>query len=281
MTTISILGAGELGGAVAHALARRQSAGRVLLVDAAAKPAAGKALDIQQSGPIEGFHTQLEGTDDLSRIVGSAVCVIADRFGSPSREWQGEDGLALLARIAPYVGDAVVLFAGVSHGALMALAAGEAGYRRQRLVGSASEAFAAAVRAIVAIEARCSPSEVMLTVLGAAPGLVVPWSEASIAGYALERVLSAAQVARIEARAARLWPPAAYTLGLAAAIVAEAVITTSRRAHAVMTVLDGEFGVRNRVGVVPALLAPHGIAHVRLPSLNTRERVLVESALGA
>jgi malate dehydrogenase len=281
LTTISILGAGELGGSVAHALARRQSARRVRIIDPAAGAAAGKALDIQQSGPIEGFHTRLEGTDDVTRITGSAVCIVADRFGAASPEWQGEDGLAQLTRVAPYIGDAVVLFAGGAQSDLMAKAATEAGLRRERIVGSAAEAFAAAVRAIVAMEARCSPSEVMLTVLGAPPQFVMVWSEASIGGYALERVLTPVQVTRIEARAARLWPPGAYTLGLAAALVTDAVLTASRRTLSVLTLLGGEFGVRNRIGAVPALLAPHGVAHVRVPLLSTRDRVLVETALGA
>lgn len=281
LTTVSILGAGELGGSIAHALARRQSAARVRIVDAAARVAAGKALDIQQSGPIEGFHTQLEGTDDVTRLTASAVCIVADRFGAPASEWQGEDGLAQLARVAPYIGDAVVLFAGTAQTDLMAKASREAGLRRERVVGSASEAFGAAVRAVVAMEARCSPSEVMLTVLGAPPQFVIVWSEASIGGYALDRVLAPVQVARIEARAARMWPPGAYTLGLAAAVVTEAILTASRRTMSVLTVLGGEFGVRNRVGAVPALLAPQGVAHVRVPLLSTRDRVLVETALGA
>jgi malate/lactate dehydrogenase len=163
----------------------------------------------------------------------------------------------------------------------MAKASREAGLRRERVVGSASEAFGAAVRAVVAMEARCSPSEVMLTVLGAPPQFVIVWSEASIGGYALDRVLAPVQVARIEARAARMWPPGAYTLGLAAAVVTEAILTASRRTMSVLTVLGGEFGVRNRVGAVPALLAPQGVAHVRVPLLSTRDRVLVETALGA
>jgi hypothetical protein len=48
-----------------------------------------------------------------------------------------------------------------------------------------------------------------------------------------------------------------------------------------MTVLGGEFGVRNRVGLVPCLLGPAGIREVRLPPLNARERVQIETALGA
>ena len=63
----------------------------------------------------------------------------------------------------------------------------EGGYRRERMVGSSSEAYAAAVRAIVAMEARCSPAEIQLSVLGVPPDLVVLWSEASIGGYAFSR----------------------------------------------------------------------------------------------
>jgi malate dehydrogenase len=280
MTTVAILGAGDLGGSVAHALARRESVSRVLLVDDAASVASGKALDIQQSGPIEGFHTQLEGTADIARIVGCAVVIVADRFGKPPAEWHGEEALAHLSRLAPYIGDAVVLLAGAAQADLLLALSLDGGYRRTRVIGSAPEAHAAAIRAIVAVEARCSPAEVMVTVLGAPRGFVVPWSDASIAGYALERVLSTVQVTRIEARAARLWPPAAYTLGLAAATTVEAIVNASRRARTVLTVLGGEFGVRNRVGALPVLLAPSGIVHVRVPSLNTRERVLVETALG-
>ena len=86
--------------------------------------------------------------------------------------------------------------------------------------------------------------------LGVPPdGLVVPWSEAAIGGFALERVLTPVQMARLEARTPRLWPPGPFALGLAAAVAAEAVVTASRRALSVLTVLDGEFGVRNRRGV--------------------------------
>ena len=98
----------------------------------------------------------------------------------------------------------------------------------------------------------------------------------------LERVLTQVQLRRLEARVARLWPPGPYALGLAAARVAEALVTSSRRAANVLTVLGGEFGVRDRVGTlaVPAR-RPTGIVHVRMPTLNTRERVQLETALGA
>jgi malate/lactate dehydrogenase len=88
-------------------------------------------------------------------------------------------------------------------------------------------------------------------------------------------------MARIEARAARLWPPGPFALGLAAARVTEALVRHSRRAFSVLMVLGGEFGVRGRVGAMPVTLSPAGIATTRVPTLNTRERVRLETVLGA
>ena len=282
MATVCIIGAGDIGGACAHALARGERVSRVLLVDGDGKVAAGKALDIQQSGAVDRFHVRLEGTDDVSRVAGCAVCVVADRFGRPAAEWQGEEGLAMLTRLASYAGDAPIVFAGALQDGLLHALAREGHVRRERLAGSSPEALIAAMRAMVAMEANCSPSEVDLTALGTPPsGFVVPWSEASIGGYSLERVLSQVQLTRIEARASRLWPPGPFALGLAAARVTEAMVRHSRRAFSVLMVLGGEFGVRGRVGAMPVNLSPSGIARARVPTLNTRERVRLETALGA
>jgi malate dehydrogenase len=281
MATVCIIGAGELGGAVAHALARGRQAGRVVLVDTEGSVASGKALDIQQSGVIEGSHTRLSGTDDFTRVIGCDVCVVADRVRPPAAEWQGDEGFAMIGRLAPFLADAPIVLAGPSPSELLVRLVREGSIRRERLIGSAPEALASAITAIVAMEARCSPSEVGLTVLGVPPaGFVVPWSEASIAGYSLERVLSQIQLTRLQARVPRLWPPGPFALGLAAARVVEAALTSSRRAFSIVAVLGGEFGVRGRAGTLPALLSTTGIVHARVPTLNTRERVQLETALG-
>src|SRR5688572_17211944 len=199
MTTVCIIGAGELGGAVAQALARGRQVGRIALIDTAGNVASGKALDIQQSGAIEGFHSGLSGTDDFTRVTGCDVCVLADRVGPPDSEWSGDEGLAMMTRLAALLGEAPIVVAGALQSELLRMMAGEGGVRREQLIGSAPEALAAAIKAIVAMEARCSASEINLTVLGAPPaGFVIPWSEASIAGYSLERVLSQVQLTRLE-----------------------------------------------------------------------------------
>ena len=280
MSTVAILGAGELGGATAHALSACGSVSRVLLIDLNGQVAAGKALDIQQSGAISAFATRLDGTTDPTRVAGWSVCVVADRSGQTASEWQREDGLETVARFARDAGAAPLVFAGTAQESLLRALAREAGIPRRRLIGSAPEALVAAVRAMVAIEAGCSVTEVSLSVLGRAPrGIVVPWVEASIGGYALEKALSQAQLARVEARLPRLWPPGPYTLGRAAADVVDAIVRSSRRPRCVTAVLEGEFGARGQVGAVPAYLGPSGIERTVVPALNTRERVQVEAAL--
>jgi malate dehydrogenase len=282
VTTAAIIGAGDVGGAAAHALATRDAVHRILLVDAAGSIAEGKALDIQQSGAITGFHTRLRGTRDLSRAAGCDVYVVADPAGPGGSPPAGQDDVAGMTWLARIAGRAPIVFAGPGHAPQMLVASRDAGVDRSRLIGSAPEALAAAVRAIVALEAGCAPGEVMTTVLGAPPdGFVVPWSDASIGGTALEQMLSTVQLARVEARVRRLWPPQPYALGLAAAVVAEGAIRSARRAFSVFALLDGEFGARNRVGAIPVLLSATGIVHRRVPALAARERTRLQTVLGS
>ena len=196
----------------------------MLLIDLSGQVAAARRSTSSSPGAISGFATRLEGATDPTRVAGCSVCVVADRAGQTPSEWRRDDGLETVARFARDAGAAPLVFAGTGQESLMRALAREAGVQRRRLIGSAPEALAAAVRAMVAIEAGCSVTEVSLSVLGARAAIVVPWVEASIAGYALEKVLTQAQLARVEARLPRLWPPGPYTLGLAAADVLDAII---------------------------------------------------------
>ena len=280
MTTAVVLGAGEIGGTAARAIAASDLVNRVLLVDPRATAAAGKALDIQQAGPITGVHTRLAATDDISVVAGCAVCVVADSL-STGDEGGADDDAATLRRMAPYLRATPIVFAGAAHADLIQYAGTEIGLNRARLIGSAVEAAASTIKALVALEAECSPRDVMLTVLGKPPsGLVVRWSEASVGGYGLQDVLSQAALARIEARARHMWPPGPYALGTAAARFAEAILCSSRQFFSAVTLLSGEFGVRNRPGALPVRLGAAGITYTRVPHLTPREGVQLQVALG-
>lgn len=280
MSTVAILGAGDIGGALARQLAATDLVSRIVLVDDLASVAAGKALDVAQSGPVDGYHTALTGTADLAAVVGAAAIVVADSAQAPATEWKDDAGLALLRRVAGLNQRAPIICAGAAQASLVEKGVTELGIARMRLIGSAAEALRSAVLAITALEAGAAPADLSLSVLGRPPQqIIVPWDEASIAGRTATQVLSAAQLARLDARIARLWPPGPYALASAATRLIQTAMTRSPRVHAAIVAVTREEGAPGRSAMMPITLRPDGIASLVTPSLSTRDRVRLETTL--
>jgi malate dehydrogenase len=278
MSDVAIIGAGELGGALAHALARRNVARAIRLIDEAGRVAAGKALDIAQAGPIECFSTQLSGSTDVSDAAGAAIVVIADRIGKG--EWQGDDGLMLLTRITQMAANAVIVCAGASQRELVDRGVGELRMTRARLFGSAPEALAGAARAIVALETNGSPGDVALTILGMPPRhIVIPWEDATIGGFSVTRMLDEPSRRRIAAKLPALWPPGPYALATAAVKAIDAMLGRSRRLSSCFVAPDHSAGARTRTAAMPARLGPSGIVEVVVPELSAHDRVALDNAM--
>ena len=277
-----VLGAGDIGGAFARELARLDLVSRLVIIDDLGNVAAGKALDVAQSGPVDGYHTALAGTNDVAAVVGAAAIVIADRATQPASEWQDDAGLAVLTRVAGLNQKAFIVCAGAKQASIIEKGVNEAGVTRLRLFGSAAEALRSAVIAITAAEANAAPSDIALSVLGRPPQhVIVPWDEASIGGRCATNVLSAAQLARLDARIARLWPPGPYALAGAAARLVQTAMTRSPRVHAAQVAVTREEGVPGRSAMMPVTLQPSGIASLVEPSLSTRDRVRFETTMRA
>jgi len=278
--TVVILGAGEIGGALARQLAALDLVSRIVLVDDFGTVAAGKALDVAQSGPVDRYHTAMAGSNDIAEVVGAAVVVVADRAGQPGAEWQDEAGLALLKRVAGLNQAAPLLCAGAGQSSLIERGVNEAGIARTRLFGTAGEALRSAVTAITALEAQASPSDISLTVLGRPPQqVIVPWDEGAIGGRSIAKVLSAAQLARLDARAGRLWPPGPYALASAAARIIRTAVTRGPRLHMATVAVTREEGTPGRSAIMAVTLQPSGIASIVTPALSSRDRVRYETSL--
>ena len=278
MQDVAIIGAGELGGALAHVLARRDAAGEIRLIDEAGRIAAGKALDISQAAPIDRFATRLSGSTDIATAAGAAIVVIADRPGGV--EWHGEEGLALLRQIGKMASAAIVLCAGASQRELVERGVREMGAGRSRLFGTAPEALGSAARAIVALEANGSPGDVALSVLGVPPShIVLPWDAATIGGFAATRVLDEPTRRRITARLPALWPPGPHALAAAASKVIEAILGRSRHRAICFVAPDDAEGTRMRTVALPVRLSTAGIAEVEQPPLNVHDRVALDNAM--
>jgi malate dehydrogenase len=278
MSDVAIIGAGDLGGALAHALARRNIARTIRLIDEAGRIAAGKALDIAQAGPIESFSTQLSGSTDVADAAGATVVVIADRIGKG--EWHGDDGSTLLTRLGQMTANAVIVCAGASQRELVDRGVGELRMTRTRLFGSAPEALTGAARAIIALAANGSPSDVALTMLGVPPGhMVIPWDDATIGGFSATRVLDEPTRRRIAAKLPALWPPGPYALATAAVKAIDAIFGRSRRLSSCFVAPDNSAGARRRTAALPVRLGPSGIVEVVLPELSGHDRVALDNAM--
>lgn len=282
MATAVILGAGEIGGALARQLAATDVVSRIVIVDDLANVAAGKALDIAQSSPVDRYHTTMSGTADIAAVVGAVVVVVADTAAQPSTEWKDEGGLVLIRRAAGLNQLAPIICAGANQAGLVERGVNELGVSRMRLFGSAPEALRSAIVAIVSLEAGVAPADVSLSVLGRPPQqIIVPWEEAAIAGRCATQVLSAAQLARLDARIARLWPPAPYTLAGAATRLIRTALTKTPRVHAALVAVTRDEGTPGRSAMMPVTLNPSGIAALVAPSLSTRDRVRFETTMRA
>ena len=278
MATVAILGAGDIGGALARQLAATDLVSRIVIVDDQASVAAGKALDVAQSAPVDGYHTALSGTNDVAAAVGAVAVVIADRAGQA--EWKDEDGLALLKRVAGLNQVAPIVCAGASQASLIERGVNESGLSRLRVFGSAPEAFRSAIVAITALEANAAPADISLSVLGRAPQhVIVPWDEAAIAGRTATQVLTAAQLARLDARIARLWPPGPYALASAATRLLRSALTRSPHVHAALVAVTRDEGVPGRSAMMPVMLQPAGIRALVAPALSSRDRVRFDTTM--
>ena len=279
MFDVAVVGAGELGGALAHSLARRDIVSMVHLVDESGSIAVGKALDITQSAPVDGFATRVNGAVDIATAAGASMVVLADH--ATGEEWGGDEGLALLRRLSTAAGGLpLVLCAGASQREMIERGARELRLPRSRLFGSAPEALASAIRAIVALESNASPRDIALTVLGVPPDhVVVPWEEATIGGLSAVNLLDQPARRRLDGRVAQLWPPGPFALAAAAVKVVEIVVRGSRQIVSAFIAPDDSEGRKMRAAALPARADTQGVVGIGVPPLTPHDRVALETAI--
>ena len=91
MTKISLIGAGQIGGTLAHLIGIKELVNEVVLFDVASGIAKGKALDIAQSSSVDGFNVKFSGTDKYEDIKDSDVIIIT--AGVPRKPGMSRDDL--------------------------------------------------------------------------------------------------------------------------------------------------------------------------------------------
>jgi malate dehydrogenase len=277
MAVIAILGAGPIGAAIAHRLAERGRCREIRLIDSAGSVAAGKALDIMQSGPIGRYDTRLVATDDPLAATGAEAIVFADEV--TGGEWQGDKGLARMQQLVRAGTTAPFVFAGPNQTWLMETSHVELKVAADRLVGTAPSGLVAALRAVVSVE--LGVNGVDLAVTGRPPEFVVGWSSATVDGALVTERVPAHRLAAISQSIRKLWPPAAQTIAAPTALVVEGLVIGSRRLHQALTILDGELGARRIAAMLPLRLGHGRVLQRVIPSLSPQERTQLGNELRA
>jgi malate dehydrogenase len=282
---LAIAGAGHIAGALAHRVASREHFREVRLIDESGTQASGKALDIRQAGPIERYDTRVTGHTSLDAAAGASVVAIADRVDGT--EWSGDAGLAMLRSLLPMAGEAALLFVGANQTWLMEAAYRELNVPASRMAGSAPGALEGALRALTALALDTAAVDIDLRISGRVPDrVVIGWSSALAAGSPLESVLAPHQRFAIAERAKGLWPPGPAALGSAAARVAEALASGSRRTFTCLVVGEGFADSadsyrlpRGMAMAMPVSIERGRVIKVRRPVLSVREQVEFDNSL--
>lgn len=278
MSTVAIIGAGPLGGAIARALAGRARVGEVRLIDPEGRIAEGKALDILQSSPVDAFNTRVTAATSYAAAAGADAIILADLVAGG--EVAGEPGLALLRQLARMEGTAPFLFAGGLQRELMTRAIAELHLAPHRLLGSAPLGLESAVRAVTAALIDASPADLAIGVAGVPPrDAVIGWDAATAFNRPIAEVLAPHHLSSITSRLQALWPPQTYTLASAATRVAEALVEGSRRRYTCFAAINVTGAARDVIAAVPVEIVKGGIGTALEPALSRHERTAFENGL--
>jgi malate dehydrogenase len=302
---IALIGAGMIGGTLAHLIGLKEL-GDVVMFDIADGVPQGKALDLAQSGAIEGFDANLKGTNAYADITGANVCIVT--AGVPRKPGMSRDDLLGInlkvmeqvgAGIKKYAPDAFVICITNPLDAMVWALQRCCGLPRQMVVGMAGVLDTGRFRRFLAEEMGVSVEDVSAFVLGGHGDDMVPLVRYStVAGIPLTdlvrlRWLSQERLNQIVDRTrkgggeivALLKTGSAYYAPASAAIqMAESFLKDKKRVLPCAAYLSGEYGVKGLYVGVPVVIGAGGVERIVEIDLNVQERTMfmksIESVKG-
>jgi malate dehydrogenase len=292
---IALIGSGMIGGTLAH-LAALKGLGDVVLFDVVEGMPQGKALDLLEAGPIEGYDVDLRGTNSYADIAGADVCIVT--AGVPRKPGMSRDDLlgtnakivtAVAAGIREHASSAFVIVLTNPLDAMVTLMKRGTGFPKQRVVGMAGVLDSSRYRTFIAQELKVSVTSVSAMVLGGHGDDMVPIRSAcTVGGVPVSRLISSARLDALEERTRKaggeivglLKTGSAYYSPAAAAIqMADAYLNDRKAVLPCAALLEGEYGLRDLYVGVPVQIGAGGVERVVEMDLTGTERdALFESA---
>ena len=301
---IALIGAGQIGGTLAL-LAGQKELGDVVLFDipAAEGIAKGKALDIAQLTPVEGFDTKYTGSSNYKDIAGADVIIVT--AGVPRKPGMTRDDLVENnARVIDSVGkgikenapDAFVIVITNPLDAMVGLMQEVTGFPPARVVGMAGVLDSARFRLFLAEEFNVSVEDVTAFVLGGHGDTMVPSIRYStVAGIPLtdlikmgwttheklEKIVQRTRDGGAEIVGLLKTGSAFYAPAASAIAMAESYLRDKKRVLPCAAMLNGEYGVKGLYIGVPVVIGAGGVERIVHVELNARERAMFEKSVEA
>ena len=285
---IALVGAGMIGGTLAH-LCALKGLGDVVLFDVIEGLPQGKALDLLEAGPIEGYDVHLRGTNDYADVRGADVCIVT--AGVPRKPGMSRDDLlGINAKIVGTVADNIKAYAPAAFvivltnplDAMVTLMKERTGLPKERVVGMAGVLDSSRYRTFLAEALHVSVTSVQAMVLGGHGDDMVPVrSHTSVGGIPVASLLPADRLDAIEARTRQAGGEivallktgsAFYSPASAALQMADAYLNDRKAILPCAAYLEGEYGLRGLYVGVPVQIGAGGIERVIEIALGDGER---------
>jgi malate dehydrogenase len=293
---VTVVGAGNVGATCAQELARRDYA-NVVLVDIKENLPQGKALDINQAGPVLGYEPAVTGSNGYEETAGSDV--IAVTAGLPRQPGMSRDDLVttnekIIASVTEQAiaqsPDAVLIVISNPLDAMCHVAKSVSGWPKERVFGQAGILDAARFATFIAWETGSSVKDVTALVLGGHGDQMVPVvSAATVGGVPLTKLVAKERIDELVQRTRvgggeivqMLGTSAWYAPGAALAQMVDAVLLDEKRVLPCTAYLEGEYRIDGLYMGVPTKVGAGGIEEIVELDLTEQERGWLDESAAA
>ncbi len=294
MSKISLIGAGQIGGTLAHLIGLKELVNEVVLFDVAGGIAKGKALDIAQSSSVDGFNVKFLGTDNYEDIKNSDVIIIT--AGVPRKPGMSRDDLlGINLKIIKQVADGVKQHAPNAFVIcitnpldVMVMAFQKfSGLSPNKVVGMAGILDTSRFKLFLSLELNVPVKKIEAMVMGGHGDTMVPLprftkvagkslldlvKEGKISKEKLERINQrtrdgGAEIVKYLEKGSAFYAPAASGIEMAEAFLKDSKKILPCAAH-----LNGEYGISNIYAGVPVIVGKNGVEKIQEIKLDENEK---------
>ena len=303
MSKISLIGAGQIGGTLAHLIGFKELANEVVLFDVASGIAKGKALDIAQSSSVDGFNVKFSGTDNYEDIKDSDVIIIT--AGVPRKPGMSRDdllgiNLKIIKQVAEgikkYSPNAFVICITNPLDVMVMAFQKYSGLPTNKVVGMAGILDSSRFKLFLSLELNVPVKEIHAMVMGGHGDTMVPLPRfTKISGKPLNELVKQGKISeeRLESINQRTRDGGAeivkylekgsafYAPAASGVEMAKAYMNNENKVLPCAAYLNGEYGVNGIYAGVPVVINNKGIDKIEVIELDQKEKEQFDHSIEA